>query len=367
MIARQLLIVPILSFSVAILTDSSCNERSKSKPLTIEERVYIPMAACDNGEPVPNMAVPIHGGAQFVCPSSPKKTSLRSKPVISADGIAMEVGTVVVMSISREQAILATDSRRTNIDLKNRRINGYHDSACKLQALSPSLLFAAAGMTSTDRSLPADIYYDAVELGRQASQTFEFDPTWMEQNQAVREIAAMWAWDVAFHIRRGLREGLYRPFHSTWVTGVFVGLEPNGELSAAIATLEYHEQRAGMIVPPISILIRNPIPPKNFTWIDSFGRNDVTESYVSKQRVTDETRALHLRFRNQQVSNPRHFSAQIVKELVELTIEKDEVRLSDGNSYKPVGGEVDIARLRRKGVVEWVQRKDGCAQVIASP
>lgn len=154
-----------------------------------------------------------------------------------------------------------------------------------MEALSPSLLFAVAGMAATDRSLPADIYYDAIELARQASQTFQFDPSWMQKNQTVREIAEKWAWDVAFRIRRGVRDGWYQPLGSTWVTGVFVGLEPNGEVSAAIANLEYHKPRPGMIVPPVSISISVPVPPKDFTWIDAFGYKDVADSYSSNTRL----------------------------------------------------------------------------------
>ena len=181
---------------------------------------------------------------------------------------------------------------------------------------------------------------DSFELARQAAQNFEVDPYWMEPNQTIREIAAKWAWDVAFRIRRGVRSGRYRhPSGRTWVLGVFAGLEPNGELAVAIGQLDYAEPRPGWVVPPVSVSVRIPVLPKDFTWIDVIGRDSVAAKYYSKHEITDETRNEHLRIRAEQLGNPRNFSPEVVKKLVELTLEKDEFEWPGG--YKAVGGDID--------------------------
>lgn len=251
------------------------------------------------------------------------------------------------MALSRDQVILAADSRSGT--LKAGRFAGVDDRRCKLVELTPSLLFAASGATKTQGTFPANIYYDSQELARLAAKNFVVDRSWMEPNQTIEQIAAKWAWDVAFQVRRGVETRMYSPIGPTWVTGVFAGLEPNGDVSVAIARLEYREPRPGWMVPPVVIFVSVPVPPKNNTWVEAFGRNEVAEQYYSRRKVTDQTRPEHLRIRTEQLRKPRRFSPEVVKTLVELTFEKDEPEYPDGS--KMVGGKIDIAWLKRRGKV----------------
>lgn len=64
----------------------------------------------------------------------------------------------------------------------------------------------------------------------------------MKPNETIKEIAENWAWEVAFRIRRGVLKRYYSPPDSgTWLIGVFSGLEPNDELSVAVARLAYQQ------------------------------------------------------------------------------------------------------------------------------
>lgn len=345
--------------SVWIAADSCTYTRKpESKEISIEQRIYIPAAGCDNGQAVPNMQFPLHGGPQVSCVDRGSSSLNTDKEPLIGEGTTAEIGTVIVMSLSRNQVVLAADSR-SSILRNDGTFDRVDDRRCKLMQLSPSLMFAATGMTKTDQNLPASIYYDSQQLARQAATNFVFDPNWMERNETIKEIAAKWAWEVAFHIRRGIEARKYRPLNRTWVEGVFAGLEPNGESSVAIAKLEYSHPRPGWVVPSVSISVWSLIPPNDFTWIEAFGHKEVAEQYYSKRKVTEVTRAEHLRIRAEELRKPQRFSPEVVKQLVVLTFEKDEFQWPDGS--KAVGGEVDIARLRRRGEVEWLHRKQVCS------
>lgn len=337
-----------------------CGRGPKTRGISIAESIYLPAAGCENGEAVPNFAIPEQGGAQPACVERGKPGSLAEPTVLSEEDVLMEIGTVILLSLSRRQVIMAADSRSGLLRVSNGQIQFVRvdDQRCKVVDVGASLIFAAAGATKTGESLPGNIYYDSQELARHAGRYFEFDAEWMTPNETVREIAAKWAWDVTFRIRRGFVAGWLRPVGPTWVTGVFAGLEPNGEISVAVARLEYHQQRPGMIVPPVSISIAVPSPPEEFTWIEAFGRAQVAQTYYSSKGTLPETRSEHEHIRALQLRNPRDFPPRVLERLIELTFEKDQARYPDGS--RVVGGAIDTARLVRGGRVEWVQRKPAC-------
>jgi hypothetical protein len=327
------------------------------KELAIEERIYFPAAGCDNGKALANFDLPLQGGAHPVCVNRGKPSFLPDRRISAREGAAIEVGTVIVLSVSKEQAILAADSRVGIFSLRG-KFKRTDDRYCKLVELTPSLMFAAAGNVKT--SGPANILYDSQELARQAARNFVFDPSSMKENETITGIAEKWAWDAAFRIRRGVIRRFYSPPDSgTWVIGVFAGTEPNGEISVAIATLGYHKKRVGMKVPEVSISISVPVPPKDVTWIEAYGYKAVTDKYVSNRRKTDETQTEHQRIRADQLRNPSEFPPRVVRRLIELTFEEDTTQYENGS--KKVGGRIDIARITRSGPVEWIARKQACS------
>ena len=83
--------------------------------------------------------------------------------------------------------------------------------------------------------------------------------------------------------------------------------------------------------------------------------------YISRRKITNETKKEHERIRSRQFQNPRKFPPSIVRELVEVTIEEDEFEWPDGS--KAVGGYVDVAKLTKGGRVKWVHRKHVCSPV----
>lgn len=292
-----------------------------------------------------------------MCAKRGKLSLLPDRGMVHGEVPAVEVGTVIVLSISSEQVMLAADSRVGVLDLRN-RFKRTSDRYCKLVGLTPRILFAATGMTKTT-GWPANIALDAQQLARQAAANFVFDPASMKRNQTIKEIAASWAWDVDFRIRRGVSRRYYQPPESgTWIIGVFAGAEPSGEISVAVARLDYHRKRVGWKIPEVSVTISVPGPPKDFTWIEAFGHKEVVEKYVSERRKTEGTQSQHILIRAEQLRNPSEFSPDVLQKLVELTYVEDPYKYANGQ--KQVGGSIDIARLQKGRPIQWMHRKRAC-------
>jgi hypothetical protein len=358
-ISVKLIISTFMSLLLLFVNPQASGQALVQRELSIEERILIPAAGCDNGNAISNFSVPQRGGATPKCLSRGKQSSLpEHNQLRHTDGIA-EVGTVVVLSLSKEQAVLAADSRGGRIDLRSGKFLGITDQRCKLVRLNSNTLFAATGQTRTGTTIQSRIYYDAQLLAKAAVRNFAFDASGMRENETVIEIATKWVWDIAFRIQRGTRSGTYKPPNTgLWLTGVFVGTETNGDISVAIASLEYHKPRAMMDVPAVSLSIRVPVLPKDFTWIEAFGHKEVAEKYYSAKRVSSDTAIEFRRIRAEQLRNPSEFRPQVVVELAQLARDKETHAFPEGSQQ--VGGRIDVARLIRGGRVEWISRKRKC-------
>jgi hypothetical protein len=355
----------IPSLLILTLLTQSCESDPDKQEIKAMRSVYFPAAGCDNGEAIPNFMMPIQGGAVAKCLGSQTADTLPANRAakISVDpSLTVEIGTVVVRGLSKEQVVLAADSRAGYVGLDG-RFNRVEDNACKIAELRPDFLFAVTDMARTAASLPANLYFDAFDLAKEAVANFQFDPDRMQPNTTIKEIAERWAWDVAFRIRRGVNIGIYRPSRAgMWVRGIFAGLEPNGEISTAVAELTYQLPSSWMTAPVVSISIIQDRTANNTTLIDSYGRSAVSERYVSK-KGTGESRTEHVRIRKAQLSDPRKFPPEITERLVKLTEQEDDPVWPNG--VRAVGGEVDYARLRRGGKVEWLHRKAVCSPLAA--
>ncbi len=319
---------------------------------TIEVRLKFPAAACDQGRPLLNWEAPIQNAPTAACVRS-GSIQLREPVRPPAQFSNHEFGTIIVLSISREKVVVAADSRATLVNPQTGAIVGYNDTACKLIEVRPQLLFAVTGMATTGSRVPVDVQYNAMNVAREISQNFRFDTDWIEPNRMVEAMAEEWGWYVDFRIRRGIEGGWLKPT-PVWLEGIFVGIEPNGELSLAIARLQYGKPRAGFIVPPVQLSIESPVPPKSFTWIQAFGLSDATEAFYSSARVTDATNSEYRRIGAEQTKTSL-FPPEIPERLVELTIEHHEKLLKQGSLPGLfVNRPVDVAVLSTsKKTVQW--------------
>jgi hypothetical protein len=329
-------------------------------PIEIIEHRYFPAAGCDNGTPVPFFSIPAKNGAKASCVGSSLPLPNPKPEDSSNESLAdFQIGTVIVLSASQEKLVLAADSRGTH--LRGGRFAGYDDNACKILELNPKLLFAIAGMASTSPALPADIYFDAGNVARETATRFRFDATRMETNKTVKEIAEQWAVEMTLRIKRGVERGNFRAPGETWLTGIFAGLEPNGETAVAIGYVTYSRPRTGWTVPPAAPSIRTFEIPRPFTLIEAFGISKVAESYVVRGKVSDKARSEHVQIRQAQLKTPAQFPESIPARLVALTIKSDDDTRLNFFGPKLVGGEIDAAVLFRNAKVKWHHRKLNCS------
>jgi hypothetical protein len=118
-----------------LLIGQTFGQDGTQRQLSIEHRIFIPAAGCDNGRAISNFALPVQGAPTPNCVNSGKTRSFafneRSKNTNRINGL----GTLVVLGISRAQVVLAADSRSGRIDYKTHTFKGVNDGRCKLVKL----------------------------------------------------------------------------------------------------------------------------------------------------------------------------------------------------------------------------------------
>jgi hypothetical protein len=347
------------------VVDAKEHVAAKQKTLSVNWEVQIPFVGCENGTPVLNVEIPDVNAPTAVCQGvQPPDVLPDNAPATASaaqDG-AYEVGTVIVMSVSHDKIVLASDSRNARITTRTlpdgtveRKIK-YDDCACKLIQLTPRILFAADGQVWAGSTIPTTALYDAHELARLAARNYH-SSSQEEQlaSGALAAIATRWAWDVDFRMHHGFANH-WTPFQT--LEGIFAGLEKNGEIGLAVARLEYPKPRSGLRVPPVAFTIGAlKSPPTDFTWVEAFGMKDVAETYYSARAATEQTKAENKRISSEILKKPTLFSPMIPERLVELTIRHYKAAAGrEGPLF--VHGPVDVASLERKQEINWIHWKN---------
>jgi hypothetical protein len=343
--------------------------REENPKKKIDWAITIPYFACENGTPVLNQPVEpvfLASSAKAFCPGlQPPDVLPGIAPTTTsaAQDESYEVGTVIALGVSRAKVVVAADS--LNVLLKEKRLPDgilverkieYDDCACKLTQLTPTLLFAADGeVSSSTNTVPAAVLYDAHKLALLAAQNYHSDPKEEKlRGGMIRAIAIRWAWDVDFRMRHGFEKG-WRPIET--LEGIFVGLEPSGEIAMAVAKLEYPKQRPGMPVSPVVFTVGSPSPPPtDFTWVEAFGIKDVAESFYSPRAQTELTKAENKLISREIMKDPKQFSQRVPERLVELTIQHYQA-VAGTEDPLFVHGPIDLAVLERKKKINWIHSK----------
>jgi hypothetical protein len=335
--------------TIVLCTPFNCSPADDPKEVSIETTVIVPAAGCDNGVPKANWSVPLADGPKATCAEGQPADQLPDTSAATQNEGDAEYGTAILLSLSQKKLMIAADSRAVRQN-GNGEIAGYDNDACKVVELSASLLFAVDGMAETGRRLPAKIYFDSRDLARAAATGLQRDGAASNDGSTVLHVAERWGWDVDFRIRRGVEQGALR-INPTWLEGIFAGTEQNGEISVAIASLQYGKPRVGWIVPPVTLQIAVLTPPQEHTWIEAHGIKDVAEGYISKHSETEATRAKHVAIFQQMLGKEEDFPPRVLVDLIDVTRDR----------YPTfVNGPVDVAVLRRQGKVEWLARKPVC-------
>jgi hypothetical protein len=355
----------------------------RQKPLSLDWVESVPFVGCDKGTPVPNVDIPDTNAPMPMCegvqPPDMLPPAPRSLPKAAQNAVPeVEVGTVIVMGLSRDKIVLAADSRNTLVTSLTRPDGtvgqklDYDDTACKLTQLTPKILFAAAGLVVAKNTIPSTVLYDAHKLARMAARNYR---SASQENQlpgdALAAIATRWAWDVDFRLHHGFANG-WKPIWTSeglFLEGIFAGLEPNGELGFAVAKLVYPKKQTGLRVPPVTFSVGTfKTLPTTFTWVEAFGMKDVAETYYSARVMTEETKPENKLISIEMLKDPKLFSPKIPERLVDLTIQHYKAMAVAGGLPLLVHEPIDVAVLERGKQINWVHSK-GCsgAQTQTSP
>jgi hypothetical protein len=335
--------------TIILCAPTNSSSVDEPKEISIETTIYFPAAGCDNGVPKANWSVPTEGGPKVTCIGGQPADRLPERIVEARKDADAEYGTVILLSLSQKKLMIAADSRATWTN-RNGVVVRSDDDACKVIELNPSMLFAVDGMAVTDRNLPASIYFDSRDLARAAATGFQYDAVRTNDNDMVFNVAARWGWDVDFRIRRGLEQGTLN-ITPTWLEGIFAGIEQNGEISVAVASLQYGKPLVGLLVPPVTLQIAVLAPPKQYTWIEAHGIKDVAEGYISKKLESEATKTKHMIIFKQMLGKEEDFPQEVLVDLINVTRDRYPTM---------VNGPVDVAVLPRQGKVEWLARKPVC-------
>jgi hypothetical protein len=254
-----------------------------------------------------------------------------------------EVGSVVIVLYSRDEIVMAADSR-----VVNEQTGQYRDDYCKIITPGDEFIYGATGITETAGAFNAAGLIRRLfrEEGRHREDGFVqgMARKWthaMEQNLAKLP---------SNRLRQSAGEGRGA---GALNCAMFVGVETSGELALARARLFYRGVSAGGI-PRVAAEI-TPIPlDKPGINIAGCGDVDVLESIVPPRTAWAKS----------EVERWQHFTgdakASIAIRLVQLTIDHERPRRFGFQEIVPVGGEIDAAEIVRERPVKWIQRKANC-------
>jgi len=268
---------------------------------------------------------------------------------MAANAQDVKSGTIIVVSKSKAKVIIAADSRVTTA--QGLPIDDY----CKITRLNSKLAFAAAGSIEDHSGfLPQDLWFKASEVAREVDQTFKPD-IGLPNQSTVWQKAKNWGLVLSDRLRRGI---LLNSNHANdllshqkptlgaiFIQGIFAGVEKNGNLSVAVATVQYDPPRKGWTTPIAQPLIEAGDPPDKFTWIDPYGVTQIAWNYIHRSD-SDFSKEI----KTAQLGPIDQFDENIPIKLVQRTITED----TTPELQKVVGGKIDAVRLLAGKGVEWI-------------
>jgi hypothetical protein len=255
--------------------------------------------------------------------------------------VRMADATLLIISASKQKAILAAESRVTSATNK-----AYDDTLCKILVLNP-LVFSGAGIfADTHGSLPKVAHFDGRVIAWESVREYRSKTQSPEANDSVNQIAKSWEREMLEKFQAAAPTRLadwlrIRQGNDSFLVGVFIGVEKNGELKVAVTTIEYSgkapsgEIRSGTKMPELF---------NDFTWIKPFGIDAIANEHLAKNS----------RIHQEQYKNPELFDEKIPIELIDLSI-KDK-RWNKHPGPAAIGGPIHAV----ESGVRWINSKPNC-------
>ena len=277
-----------------------------------------------------------------------KKAALGLAILVIRVGASAQIqsGSVAVITSSKEEIVIAADSRRIAGD-------SYTDSACKITALGNKLIFAAVGHTGFGPPNGPAIW-NSQTLARN-----EFVRLQRKQTTHDWTLDLARAWGNATKIKV---QGLLTKYGRTFLVGLdgnditsaaFAGFDEDGAVSLVRSVIAYQTTKQGLLA--TSRFDRILIVPGE---MQVLGEGEIASEINGNTPAAAQLRQeAEADIRSGHWKDPTVFWAI---EAVRLTIEHHPGKINNGRLISSVGGPVDAVILSHPSGVHWIQRKDNC-------
>ena len=267
----------------------------------------------------------------------------------------IDFGTVIVVGVSQNKVVIATDSHSATQDNHGR---------CKVAVLGGKVLYGAAGVVAdTVAGLPNAWIFDALGVAKTsfegapkrmqacaASSSCPSDPKSLPEN-----VAQGWLDSMLSSLSTASYVGADDWKLGAGVTGIVAGVGSSGDMEAVVDQVVCQKpdpQTAGADAKPRGNcqphldFSKKIIPPKGQTvWIP-LGISDTANEYL--RQTSDRAKAEVQEW-------PKLQEWQVAYRLVDLTL-----AYSQKKDY--VGGPIEVVELRRNGTVIWIQNPQSCPE-----
>jgi hypothetical protein len=262
---------------------------------------------------------------------------------LSAAGQVVADGTVVVVSFSQNEIVIATDGREM-------RGGGttYSDNYCKVVALGSKVIFAASGRGGrwngfsydwNARTLARDVFAANLKKGTTKHISSQLARDWgIAMKKKLEEDIAM----------QGL-DSLRNTEENTYGYGVFGNFEKDGSLLVVVESIAYTVTNGTITVTPTAHF-RSTTPKGSPLCL---GKCDISNEGHANQ--TARAKEWNRQFDIEEATSPDPIMLQ-AQYAVKLTIQHHPATHLgiDGKKFSDVGGPITVAKLTRKGIT-WAE------------
>jgi len=250
----------------------------------------------------------------------------------------IERGTLIVVYFSKDKIVVAGDS--LVLVREAGKVRRVYD--CKIAALSKNMLFAATGFTGY-RKGPSSLLPDWTAIGEAKRIVGE------HSTEPLKVLSRYWADALVGLFNGQLRspedrqeiEAGAKMLDGNLTTGLFFYSPSRGDLQTTLAKITYR----GFLGPPeYQDVPSDTVTPIGPYFVSGDKRaGDTVWEYVQLQ--SDRGKKEVEEWNQKQQSLHGDMEAFRAKRLVELAIADDRTGM--------IGGEIDVAILRKNGIVEW--------------
>ncbi|MGH9351031.1 MAG: hypothetical protein ACRD2G_02550 [Terriglobia bacterium] len=258
----------------------------------------------------------------------------------------LEDGSVLIVTYSPDEIVMAADSRVTNV-----KTGQFRDNYCKLSAPGGKVIFGTTGLVESIGG------FDSTGLFRRIIREMGGD----YKDGFVEQIATRWA-DAMDQNYAKMPSNLVEQFigensgNRALDCTMFAGVEPSGSLALVRARLFYGKPANGA---PAAVRYKIEViplesPTPGYLNIAGCGNIDILQQFTPPKTQSNQAEVEQWKLFTGDVK------AQIAVRLVNLTIAREKPEPFGGHEVVPVGGPVDAAEIQRGGIVKWIQRKPSC-------